>query len=154
MNTDKVIRSFAEFLTISWESAHRFGKVGARKDLIDDWTQANWEMLVEATLFPSGSGFLEVYGDGADCNGASSRVFHPEAVVTHRIRCRPAAGGVLRDVGTGDRVDPERTLFWGFVNWNGATFDPEPPFNAVLLESKEGSYVVGLDDVELCCTPA
>ena len=54
--------------------------------LVPDWMQANWEMIVEGPLLKNGI-YLEVYGDGAEANGGSSRILYPQAMATHRICC-------------------------------------------------------------------
>lgn len=44
-----------------------------------EFYQANWEILVETRLIDLGitSGLIDIYGEGADSNGASSRVSLP-----------------------------------------------------------------------------
>jgi hypothetical protein len=150
MNTDVVLRSFAAFLTAGWsEASALLSLVDQPDDYLADWTQANWEILVEAVLLPGGTGFLEVYGDGADCNGASSRVFLPEALPTHRILCAPAQGSPLRDLADGRSVNPSNMTFWGFVHWDGKTYSARPEFNAVLLEGDEIA-ILSVEDIEFC----
>lgn len=153
MRADSVLRSFALFLSAGWrEVASILVQSNQFDTLIGDWMQSNWEILVEAVLFPGGSGFLEVYGDGADCNGASSRVFLPKAQPTHRIRCSPVPGRQPQDLGTSNLVLPEEMEFWGFVQWNGSSYSLEPPFNAVLLEGAENA-VMSLSAVEFYLEP-
>ena len=152
-NTDAVLRSFSRFLASGWREAEALiGPIDPFNDLAADWLQGNWEILVESVLLPGGSGFLEVYGDGAEGHGSSSRVFRPDAQPTHRIICLPKHGATAQDLGTGQKVDLVNKSFWGFVHWNGNKLAVAPPFNAVLLEGtfpeRDGDVVVSLEEVE------
>ena len=108
--TDVMLR-FAGFLTASWEAARRTAEThqqAARDDFMSDWAQANWELLVETPLREMTgfeSAFLEPYGDGADCNGASPRVWMPGALPTHRILCHPRSNELARDLLTGNTIE-------------------------------------------------
>ncbi|MBB2964664.1 hypothetical protein [Methylobacterium sp. R2-1] len=64
---------------------------------IDDWLQSNWEIIVEhyLSIITGKIIVLEVYGNGADCNGASSRVWMPNYTATHRIMCRIKSDGKI-----------------------------------------------------------
>lgn len=59
-------------------------------DIDDDWLQSNWEIIVEYYLIKTTGNLviLEPYGNGADCNAHSSRVWMPSYVATHRIICK------------------------------------------------------------------
>mgnify|MGYP000073187604 FL=1 len=46
--------------------------------------QANWELLVERKILPLNE-YLEVYGDGADFNGISSRITDINIAATHYL---------------------------------------------------------------------
>src|SRR4051812_18770283 len=114
MSPDTLVREFANFLSSSWNSASiSLSSDESYDDLLADWLQANWEILVEAPLFPGGAGFLEPYGDGAECNGDSSRVYNVAAVPTHRVLCQAMRD--VRDLGSGAPVSPGTLAFWGFV---------------------------------------
>lgn len=93
---DTVARKFSHFLNSSWESCEDFIDTNSFHSLRIDWLQANWEILVEGAFFESGVA-LEVYGEGADCNGASSRVLYPERLPSHRLVCHPAQGITVID---------------------------------------------------------
>jgi len=93
-----------------------------------------------------------VYGDGAECYGASSRVFRPNAQPTHQIICLPSQGETVQDLCGGRMLHSQNLAFWGFVHWDGRTYDPipltpKPKFNAVLVEDRE-NVVIGLDGIE------
>lgn len=53
-----------------------------------EFYQANWEILVETRLIELGitTGLIDIYGEGADSNGASSRVSLPKAPPTCSIQ--------------------------------------------------------------------
>ena len=124
----------------------------ARNALIDDWLQAMWEMLVEASL-PTAGGlmFLEVYGEGADCNPRSSRVHLPEASPTHAIRCSPVSGADVADALTRKVIDwPDEGLVVDrFVRLDGAGwYDEAPPFDHVLVSTGGYDAVLPTEDLD------
>ena len=152
MIAGQALYGFRDFLEASWGAVEKLRSLSpSAEDQVADWLQANWEVFVEAVLFPEGNHYLEVYGDGAECNGASSRVWKPWALPTHRVRCLPRTGTTVVDVLTGKATDPRNLSFWGFVSWDGEQYDMSPPFHHVLLEDRSDSYVIKLDEVEFDC---
>lgn len=144
MNVDEIVRKFQQFLEASWqsvESALPLTPEGEHFRL--DWLQTNWEILVEAVIYPGGTSFLEFYGEGAECNGASSRVWNPAAKATHRICCVPKDGSEVTDLVTGSSIEPQDLDFFGFGNWDGKWYVTQPPFNVVVLDSREGVFRAG-----------
>jgi len=142
------VRLFQSFLQESWDSAQEFlGKSEETVGLVDDWLQANWELLVEAAVCPEPGQFLEFYGEGADCNGASSRVWMPEAQPTHRIYCVPKEGGAVLDVLTAEPIAMNRWAFGQLVNWDGERYGQGKPFDHVLLEHRDEIAIVSCADV-------
>ena len=105
------MRGFARFLDASWNAA--LAAAGAldgveSTDFMADWAQANWEILVETAFRESvgfGKAYLEFYGEGADCSEASSCVWSPRAIPTHRILCQTLKSAVMLDLLTGRLVD-------------------------------------------------
>ena len=79
-----------------------------------DWLQSNWERVVEASFDPSDKIFLEIYGEGGDCNASSSRVWNEKAIATHRVICMPInmSDGVV-DVLSG-KIIRQAIVFDGF----------------------------------------
>lgn len=150
MNVDEIVRNFQQFLEASWqsvESALPLTEEGEHFRL--DWLQSNWEILVEAVISPDGTSVLEFYGEGAECNGASSRVWKPDAEATHRICCVPKDGSEVTDLVTGKSIEPQDLDFFGF-----GTPERErhlflhPPFNVVVLNDTEDiNFIVRLEDV-------
>ena len=115
MNVDEIVRNFQQFLEASWQSVETalpLTEEGEHFRL--DWLQSNWEILVEAVISPDGTSVLEFYGEGAECNGASSRVWKPDAEATHRICCVPKDGSEVTDLVTGGSIEPQFMDFFGF----------------------------------------
>ena len=152
MNIDEIVRKFQQFLEASWQSVENMIPAALDRhlpaeDLRLDWLQANWEILVEAIIRPDANSFLEVYGEGADCNGASSRVWLPDADPTHRVCCVPKYGNYATDLISGRSIETPDLTFFGFVNWDGKWHAIHPPFNVVLLENRTDEFIVRLEDV-------
>jgi hypothetical protein len=138
---NEIMLRFAMFLSRSWapvkETAAVLEDIDA-DEFMADWAQANWELLVETPfreLVGFGGAFLEPYGEGADCNDASSRVWMPSAIPTHRIVCRSRDGVGMHDLLAGKRIEPAHAhvLFAHFAarsqhGWHEST----PPFDCVL----------------------
>ena len=139
MNVDEIVRNFQRFLEASWqsvESALPLTEEGEHFRL--DWLQANWEILVEAVISPGGTSVLEFYGEGAECNGASSRVWKPDAEATHQICCVfPKDGSEVTDLVTeGKSIEPQDLDFFGFGTPERERHQfLHPPFNVVVLNS-------------------
>lgn len=73
MQIDKAIKNFADFLNSSWLIVYPLlveRSYTSNEESINDWLQANWELLVERKVLNINE-YLEVYGDGADYHGAS-----------------------------------------------------------------------------------
>jgi hypothetical protein len=72
---------------------------------LDDWMQANWERIVEASILPDLRVVLEPYGEGADCNIRSSRVWNPEAKPNTYINIRYVGNDILLNAIDGTEID-------------------------------------------------
>lgn len=96
--------------------------------LLDDWLQANWEIIVEAPL----NVFLEPYGDGADCNGASSRVWEPAKLPTHKLMCRSSHTGKI-------------VKFDRFARIGSGSLTMELPWNCAISEENEPILLKEID---------
>lgn len=134
ISVDRLIRSFSRLLHLSWSEIEQASQHVQTGSYLEDWLQANWEMFVEGAL-PPGT-FLEVYGDGADCNGASSRVYMPEAIPTHRIICLPKADDtkVVDRLGGGEiEFGPDGLSLDRLVAIEETKYAEEPPFDCVLI---------------------
>ena len=157
---DAALDVFLTVLRSSWESV-RSGLVdsaGWDESVLNDWAQANWEMIVEAALSREGRVVLDVYATGADCNDRSSRVWRPELLPTHAIACRSTRhDGVVRDLLTGQDIESPSTglRLTEFValtpdGWYAA----QPPFDNALVDCRGVELVVSLSDVSFVLVEA
>lgn len=87
MNANEIIKFFSDFLNTSWNYVIPLlseRTYTSNEDSINDWMQANWELLVERKILPLNE-YLEVYGDGTDFNGISSRITDINIAATHYL---------------------------------------------------------------------
>lgn len=146
---DKAIGAFLTLLRSSLPTvrASLVESAGWDESVLSDWSQANWEMVVEAAMSHDRSIVLEVYGDGADCNDGSSRVWQPSVLPTHTVACLPL-GATAKDQLTGQEVRfPSAGLALSeFVTMAGGSgwYRANPPFDCVLfdLDGKEVVVVI------------
>jgi hypothetical protein len=153
---DEFMRAFAWFLNASWDAASataiRLNEVEST-ELMSDWAQANWEVLVETPFrefIGFGDAYLDPYGEGADCNDASSRVWRPDAVPTYRVVCRSAEGTSMRDLLTGRSVDAAHgpVVFDHFAtNSANGWHEQATPFDCVLCYQDDQEILLRLDEV-------
>lgn len=143
---DRAMSTFMALLRSSLPSVRGalVDTAGWDESVLFDWTQANWEMIVEAALSRDGSIILDVYGDGADCNDGSSRVWQPSKLPTHSVACVPR-NSLAKDQLTGRTV---RFPTGGLALSEFVTMDDEsgwyhagPPFDCVLFDL-DGERVV------------
>ncbi len=153
INTDKVVRNYISFLNRSLEN---LGFLENKNEdelfvlaLKNDFYQTNWEILVESLICVPGKEFLEVYGDGADCNGASSRVCFPDKLPTHRIKLNPKKTKTIKNRLNNKNINIEEYTFDSFVSYFNNGYKIASPINGVLLEhTKLNKYsVVDINDV-------
>ena len=155
-----IIQNFKEFLEQSSSSflfsINHFENSESVEELRNDWLQANWEILVEAVLCKLGEEFLEVYGEGADCNGASSRVCYPQALPTHKVTCKQKNEElfVAFDQFTKKAVQTEAAIFHSFVFFDGMHYHQNGLLNAVLLEKKDEIFLFYLDEIDFILNKA
>ena len=148
-NANQVINYFRDFIHSSWQSFSFFIidiPKDEKEEVINNWLQANWEILVETNLTGINE-FLEVYGYGADCNGASSRVCYPDKLPTHRIVCKTSSNQHVIDLISNQMKSIDGTRFDGFMNWDGYYYQMLPPFDYVLLNNKEDTILVRFCDI-------
>ncbi len=151
-NVNPVIYNFKNFIERAFpafsNAVNRINEDIAIEELKNDWLQANWEILVEAVLCKSGE-FLEVYGDGADCNGSSSRVCFSDALPTHKIICRTKDKECFEAVDklSGEIVETHNTLFHSFTFFDGENYFLNKTLNAVVFEKGDRIYVFNIDEI-------
>lgn len=151
-DVDKFVRNYISFLNKSLDNVCVLETEIKDKIFVDelknDFYQANWEIFVESLICIPGIEFLEVYGDGADCNGASSRVCLPDKLPTHRIACVPKKGNKVKDMITGREIILQDQIFQFFVHYEDNQWQHITPINGVLCENENyESLIINIDDV-------
>ncbi|MCW5959718.1 MAG: hypothetical protein KIS76_06100 [Pyrinomonadaceae bacterium] len=151
MKIDQAIRLFAEFLDNSWYSAKDMLSDinhSATENSINDWMEANWELLVERKVLKPND-YLEVYGDGADYYGASSRIIDPDSLPNYQIAIKPKQGRTVYDVLNNADTLLEDVIFEKLVGFQNGFYALEPEFNFLLINDnlKGVERVVALSDV-------
>ena len=153
-NVDQIIHNYRNFLLSSWRNITFITELLNEQDkeeFINDFCQANWELMVEGPLCSPG-GYLEAYGYGADSNGASSRILYPDQVPTHKIVCNKIKDNVINKFN--GLILKEETLdFDGFVNNKNNSYLFEPPFDHVLINLSTEHIIVSLEDVRFTIEP-
>lgn len=133
MIINEVLEDYVSLLCLYWPSIEQLTSTDSTGSFKDDWLQANWELIVERQLMSSDM-YLEVYGDGADCNGASSRVLFPEKIATHIINLNSNHENEVYDI-LGERYIDNKDddiVFQRFVTIKkDGWYYEEPPFNKV-----------------------
>ncbi len=144
MNIDQLVRNYVEFLNQNLNFL--INKMKVDEDYLNDWMQANWELLVEFELEDEVT--LEVIGDGADLNGQSSRVIYPERVENHCIKCSSKIGKEILELSENKAVDFKLLTFDNFVNWNGTQYNICEPINAVLMrDERDKVQIIPIEDI-------
>ena len=117
----------------------------------EDWYQANWELIVEGMLSCKGI-VLEPYGDGADCNGASSRVLYPASLPSHNLTCTSSKGVPVydflnkRELGRKDG----KIVFDRFVSMEeDGWYYEKAPFDMVLGQCAGEDVVVKFSEIDV-----
>jgi len=132
MNIDSAIRIFADFLNLTWitvdplTSGRDYTSDESSKS---DWVQANWELLVERKVLPLNN-YLDVYGEGADFNGSSSRITDVDSYPTFSV-CVIVdnADDVLNNQG----IYNSKYFFDRFVGFVNGFYVDSSPFEYVLI---------------------
>lgn len=150
MNTtvDLSIKMFANFLNSSWDIAFQI----LQKDyLMNDWLQANWELLVEQQILKPND-YLEVYGEGADLIGTSSRITIPEALSNYKIEVKPKNKNYVFDILNNEKTPLENVCFDKFVGFENNFYVLKPDFKYALIMDKNIHLerVVSIDELDFC----
>lgn len=150
MEATESVHTFADFLCSCWEVVQKIDEHVASDSFHIDWLQANWELIVEGTVCQP-SEALEVYGEGADCNGASSRVLYPHRVPSHKIVCQASSESRVYDnlgeryIETDDEViEFDRLVVLDERKW----YSEFPPFDMVLGSYAGVNVVVSVSKVD------
>ena len=146
MNVDKAVKDFRLFILASWDSFllfNEFANAERKEEITNNWLQANWEILVETNVTGVNE-FLEIYGNGADCNAASSRICYADKLPTHRIKC---ANATVRDAISNQVIVTDKMYFESFVSIQNSYHIITPPFDYVLLSNENDTAIVSVNDV-------
>jgi hypothetical protein len=145
---DEAVRVFRHVVVSSWSAIEGISARDRTGSFRADWLQANWESIVEAGLAGGSPIYLQPYGNGADCNPRSSRVWRPDAIPTHEIVCAPKGDGTLYDELTKRQLIGSVALekFGTIVN---GYFVEASPFDRVKLDGSDATLPV--DGVTFGC---
>ena len=138
MDIDKAIRIFSDFLNKSWNII--IPLLSDRSYTTDessrsDWLQSNWELLVERKVLQLNE-YFEVYGDGADFNGESSRITDIASNATHSVKVLVNKGN---DILNSSEVENAKFTFERLVGFRDGFYTNIPPFDFVLVHDEETS---------------
>lgn len=148
---DSQIRTFAAFLNLSYDTILPLleeRSYTTNSQSINDWIQCNWEVLIEKKLLALNE-FLEVYGEGADLYGKSSRINDIDALPTHKIEMKSLDDNLVFDWLNKTTVDVRMINFEEFVSFENGWYTVRPPFKYVLARNEETNVecVLSLDDI-------
>jgi len=152
MEIDKAIRIFAIFLDNSFATIGELLKnrnYTSNESSINDWLQVNWEFLVERKVLKFNE-YLEVYGEGADYNGDSSRISDPEALPNYIVGVKSKSGGVVSDILNEEEVNLKNVTFDRIVGFDDGFYNFKSDFKYVLINDDDIGIqrVILLDDIE------
>ncbi len=154
IDVKRTLGFFRNLLVASWPTVLAFEEQYHEPDFNDfriDWLQGNWEFMVERNLFP-GADFLQIYGEGADCNGASSRVLYPDKIATHHIVCHPKKDGIILtgDLNsTGLASNSTSMVFESFVTLTKeGWFEEAPDFDCVIAYYGDTQVLFKYEDAD------
>ncbi len=150
MTIDKAIRVFVEFLNSSWSQVEEIlmnRDYTTNEDSVDDWLQANWELLVERKILKINE-YLEVYGDGADFNGESSRITDPSELPTYRVAIKAINNNKIFDYLNKEDVLLNNVTFDKIVGFKNGFYTLKPEFKYVLIVDNELERVLAIEDVK------
>lgn len=151
MDLDKAIRVFSDFLNSSWIIVSQLllnRDYTSNEDSINDWLQANWELLVERKVLRINE-YLEVYGEGADYYGSSSRIADPEALPDFKVVAKSRSGNIILDILNNEQITLENLTFEKLVGFKNGFYILEPEFKYVLFTDDNFGLerVVKIEDV-------
>lgn len=130
------VNAFRQAIVAAWPFIQPLTVADQTGSMLDDWLQANWECLVEGSIDPALGIVLEPYGNGADCNGGSSRVWRPELLPNAAVYVRHCNKASLVDVIDGDLVHGG-AQFSHFGALAGGWPAIDAPFDLAVLETEK-----------------
>lgn len=132
MEIKEIIKIFSIFLNQSWGVIYPLMKnrtYTTEENSVNDWLQSNWEILVERKILELDE-YLEIYGEGADLNGESSRITDIKALPTHKIKI------IVKkaiDVLNNEEIENQEYDFDKLVGFKDSFYCESPPFNFVFV---------------------
>lgn len=149
MNIDEAIRLFNKFLNVSWITVNPLlsGRTyTSNESSINDWIQENWEILVERKVLKLND-YLEIYGDGADFNGSSSRITDVNKLPTHSVKILV---NYAIDILNNIKIRNAEFTFDRLVGFRDAFYINNPLFNYVLVQdySIDIERVFSIEDIK------
>lgn len=158
ININETVARFVNYLRSSWPVIEEIGSLDTTGSFKNDSMQAMWELAVEGQLKSQISDlqFLVPYGDGADANGASSRILEPAGLPTHCVNCVPKAGESTYDVLNAmdvafpsDGMACDRFVTLGDDGW----YYEKAPFDMILVDDGGGEMVFRVCDLDMIIVP-
>ncbi len=151
MEINSAIKLYASFLNCSWQTVIPLlveREYTSNESSISDWCQSNWELLVERKVL-SVNEYLEIYGEGADFNGASSRITDIDVFPTHGIKVKSCNKKNIYDLLNDEWCSVDGLDFDRLVGFKDGFYKLEPDYKYALLEDKSGvERVFALEDVK------
>lgn len=149
IDVSQIIHEFREVIYKSSENVERLAKSANTDSFKSDWLQSCWERLVEQSLSKSEPIRLEVYGEGADINGGSSRISFHEDLPTHQIVCRSKCKLLYDEINEREleTYDEQEFLFDRFVTIKDGWYYDESPFDYVVLNTAGTEVIVKIEKV-------
>lgn len=152
MNLNSLLKDYIDFLNNALPFCRAtLSQTKYGEDILHDWFQANWEMIVESALFYGSKRYLPIYGQGADLATGSSRVSNPDAVATDKIYC--TSSEPVYDYISKNHVDVRQLEFEEFVGWDSDWYSVECALDCVLLSDDNEEYVVSIDTIQFALKP-
>ena len=151
---NKVIINFYNFLNMSniifKEIRSLTRNTSFVEELNNDFCQTNWEILVESVICLSGKEFLDIYGEGAECNKNSSRVSFYKKKATHKIICKGKTQKLHCDKYTNNMIELDLYKFNSFASLNNNNF-----YDVILLEHlfKDEYAIIDFFEIEFIKVP-
>jgi hypothetical protein len=149
INVNNEIKLFVKFLNDSWGNVSELFQEEDNSGNRNDWMQSNWEQLVEFPLERKiGKRVrLEIYGEGAEANGESSRVLYPNDQPNYSIKfkLKNKAKDILNER---EIISDEYYEIDSFVTSKDNWYSIESPFSCVLFQYDEMESLVSIDEVD------
>ncbi len=151
MNKDleRAIFLFRELLNNSWNTLKKIEKCDSTGSFLMDWLQFNWELVVESAIIKWERDInIEVYGDGADANGESSRILYPNNMPNRKIICKSKRGAFF-DKLSNEKIESNYLDFDRFVMMQDGWYYELPPFDMILCSDENGrEFAIKIDTVD------